>query len=122
MAFWRSTYSLTYEERLKRKGAAWTFATVAIFGWSIMTMAAFHSGVGGGRGADRLSLLRIGILRCLPVFAMGIVIYRIHRHSLFQQLPAIFTEVFASSVDVHCQPAPSGRHWTRSSLSLSHRC
>jgi len=37
--------------------------------------------------------LKIGILRCLPTFAMGIVIYRIHGHPLFQQLPAISTEI-----------------------------
>jgi peptidoglycan/LPS O-acetylase OafA/YrhL len=31
-------------------------------------------------------------MRCVPAFAAGIVIYRVHNHPLFQRLPVISTE------------------------------
>jgi peptidoglycan/LPS O-acetylase OafA/YrhL len=71
----------------------WVLAIAAAGGWVAMTITDFGSGVGWGGGADRSTLLTAGILRCLPAFATGVVIYRIHRHPLFQRLPAISTEI-----------------------------
>src|SRR5579871_1954585 len=70
----------------------WAFAAVALVGWSVMTVVDFHSGVGWGGGADRSTVFSAGILRCLPAFAAGVTIYRIHRSAFFQRLPVVSTE------------------------------
>jgi peptidoglycan/LPS O-acetylase OafA/YrhL len=70
-----------------------TIAMVAIAGWSAMAMIGIHSGKGWVGGGDRATLLTFGALRCLPAFAAGIAIYRVHRHPLFRRLPEISTEI-----------------------------
>lgn len=68
-------------------------AIAAIAGWSLMAFRGLHSGEGWCGGGDRPTLLTIGTLRCLPAFAAGVVIYRLHRHPAFQRLPVISTEI-----------------------------
>src|ERR1700726_4489100 len=60
-----------------------TLTIVAAAGWGIMTVAGYHTGVGWCVGAERSTLFPLGILRCVPAFAAGVVIYRIHTHALF---------------------------------------
>lgn len=71
----------------------WLIALLAVFGWGLMATIGIHSGKGWAGGGDRATLLTIGLLRCLPAFAAGIVIYRIHRHPLFLRLPRISAEI-----------------------------
>lgn len=74
----------------------WKTSRLALFaatGWAVMVIFGFWSGGGWHGGADRVTFLTLGLLRCLPSFAAGVVIYRIHRHSLFQRLPVIATEI-----------------------------
>ncbi|HEX3430248.1 MAG TPA: acyltransferase [Rhizomicrobium sp.] len=66
---------------------------VALSGWGTMAFIGLHSGAGWAGGGDRATLLTIGVLRCLPAFAAGVVIYRVHRHPLFGRLPVIATEI-----------------------------
>src|ERR1700733_14167899 len=68
-------------------------AVVAAAGWGWMTFRGFHTGWGWIGGGDRTTLLTIGVLRCVPAFAAGVLIYRIHRHTWFQRLPGISTEI-----------------------------
>lgn len=67
-------------------------ALLAVVGWCAMTFAGYHTGVGWSVGAGRSGLFPFGVMRCVPAFAAGIVIYRIHDHSLFRRLPVISTE------------------------------
>jgi peptidoglycan/LPS O-acetylase OafA/YrhL len=68
-------------------------ALAALAGWGTMAFIGIHSGAGWSGGGDRSTLLTIGILRCLPAFAAGVVIYRVHRHPLFNRLPVVATEI-----------------------------
>lgn len=68
-------------------------AALVFAGWGAMAYFGYHSGFGWCVGAQRSNLLTLGVLRCLPAFAAGVVIYRIHRHPLFLRLPDISTEV-----------------------------
>ncbi|HWY16999.1 MAG TPA: acyltransferase [Rhizomicrobium sp.] len=71
----------------------WLIAMVAASGWALMTFRGIHTGQGWIGGGDRTTLLTIGVLRCVPAFAAGVVIYRIHRHPWFQRLPVVSTEI-----------------------------
>ncbi|HEY2445486.1 MAG TPA: acyltransferase [Rhizomicrobium sp.] len=71
----------------------WAITTAAVVGWGSLTLWGIHTGLGWSGGGDRMTLLTIGTLRCLPAFAAGVVIYRIHRHEIFQRLPVISTEI-----------------------------
>lgn len=66
-----------------------TLLVIAMSGWEIMAMAGFYTGVGWQAGGERSTLLTIGVLRCIPAFTAGVVIYRIHRHPFFQRLPVV---------------------------------
>jgi len=70
----------------------WLFV-VAAAGWGTMAFVCIHSGTAWDGGQGRSTLLTIGVLRCLPAFAAGVVIYRIHRHPLFGWLPVITPEI-----------------------------
>jgi len=70
----------------------WLVAAAAA-GWGTMALISIHSGAGWVGGGDRSTLLTIGVLRCLPAFATGVVIYRIHRQPFFARLPVIATEI-----------------------------
>lgn len=73
----------------------WTsrLALFAFAGWTTMIVFGFWTSGGWHGGADRVTFLSLGLLRCLPSFAAGVVIYRIHRHPLFARLPVISTEI-----------------------------
>jgi peptidoglycan/LPS O-acetylase OafA/YrhL len=68
-------------------------ALLAFAGWGFMAAYGIWSGKGWSGGGDRATLLTFGLLRCLPAFAAGVVIYRIHTHRLFERLPVISTEI-----------------------------
>ncbi|MGH6876237.1 MAG: acyltransferase family protein [Rhizomicrobium sp.] len=71
-----------------------SYLVLAAFGgWALMASFGIWSGLGWSGGGDRATLLTIGTLRCLPAFAAGIVIYRLHNHPIFRRLPEISTEV-----------------------------
>lgn len=68
-------------------------AAIAVCGWLAMTAAGYFTGIGWEAGGLRPTLFTIGILRCIPAFAAGIVIYRLHSHEMFKRLPVIPTEI-----------------------------
>jgi len=71
----------------------WTLATLAAAGWASMTVAGYYTGVGWCVGGQRATLFTWGLLRCVPAFAAGVVLYRVHTHALFQRIPVISTEI-----------------------------
>lgn len=66
---------------------------VTVCGWTLMAFLGFHTGAGWCVGAHRPTLLTFGLLRCIPAFAAGVVIYRLHKHPAFKNLPVISTEL-----------------------------
>jgi peptidoglycan/LPS O-acetylase OafA/YrhL len=66
---------------------------LAILGWGLIASVGVWSGRGWFGGFERSTLLTWGVLRCLSGFAMGVVIFRIHKHPLFERLPVISTEL-----------------------------
>jgi peptidoglycan/LPS O-acetylase OafA/YrhL len=66
---------------------------VTATGWALMAFAGYHTGTGWCVGAHRPTLLTLGILRCIPAFSAGVVIYRFHRDRAFDWLPVISTEL-----------------------------
>jgi peptidoglycan/LPS O-acetylase OafA/YrhL len=83
-----------------------TLLTVAIFGWALMAVAGYYTGEGWGTGGSRSTLFTIGMLRCIPAFATGVVIYRIHQHPFFQRLPVVHPGIlFAAWVAISALPA-----------------
>lgn len=66
-----------------------TLLTVVLWGWAAMAAAGYYTGEGWGAGGTRPTLFTIGVLRCIPAFAAGVVIYRIHTHPRFQRLPVV---------------------------------
>lgn len=69
--------------------STWFFFAVAIAGWGLLAGIGIRSGLGWVGGGDRSTMLTIGILRALPAFAAGVVIYRVHRMKLFERLPVV---------------------------------
>src|SRR5207248_2591306 len=59
--------------------------------------AGYHTKVGWCVGADRSNFFPLGMLRCAPAFAAGVVIYRVHNSALFQRLPVIATELLLAT-------------------------
>ncbi|MGH6890147.1 MAG: acyltransferase family protein [Rhizomicrobium sp.] len=70
-----------------------TLVMIGVCGWILMAIAGSHSVEGWSGGGTRPTLFNIGLLRCIPAFAAGIVLYRIHRHNLFSRLPVVRTEI-----------------------------
>lgn len=66
---------------------------VSVTGWFAMALLGYYTGDAWSAGGTRPTLFTIGILRCLPAFAMGIAIYRAHRHAFFNRLPVVPTEL-----------------------------
>lgn len=85
---------------------------VAACGWTLMTLAGYHTNIGWCVGANRQTLLTLGVLRCVSGFAAGVVIYRIHEHPFFKHLPVVSTEILlalwlAVSVVPYDPPTPT---------------
>src|ERR1700731_1050374 len=59
-----------------------TLVGVAACAWAMMSVAGYYTGTAWCVGAERSNLLTLGILRCVPAFAAGVVIYRVHRSAL----------------------------------------
>jgi peptidoglycan/LPS O-acetylase OafA/YrhL len=68
-------------------------AVIALGGWTLIACYAVWSSQGWPGGFYRSTLLTWGVLRCLSGFSAGVVIYRVHKHELFQRLPVISTEI-----------------------------
>jgi peptidoglycan/LPS O-acetylase OafA/YrhL len=70
-----------------------TLVMISLCGWILMAIVGSHSVEGWSGGGTRLTLFNIGLLRCIPAFAAGVVLYRIHRHNFFSLLPVVRTEI-----------------------------
>src|SRR6185437_12823279 len=68
-------------------------AGAAAAGWCTMTILGYFTPKGWVVGMDASTLLTLGIIRCLPSFLAGIVIFRIHKETLFQRLPVLAPEL-----------------------------
>lgn len=66
---------------------------VSMVGWFAMALLGYYTGDAWSAGGTRPTFFTIGLLRCLPAFAMGIVIYRVHSHRLFRRLPELPIEL-----------------------------
>jgi peptidoglycan/LPS O-acetylase OafA/YrhL len=69
-----------------------SLAFIVAIGWAAMLIAANRSGTGWLVGDTRDSVLGLSILRCIPSFLAGVVIYRLHTRALFKRLPVVATE------------------------------
>jgi len=74
-----------------------TLIGLTMSGWAFMAVSGYHTGVGWCVGAERSTLFPLGFLRCVPAFAAGVVIYRIHRFEWFQRLPVISVEILLAT-------------------------
>lgn len=83
-----------------------TLLIIAMCGWEVMAVAGYYTGEGWQAGGERSTLLTIGVLRCIPAFATGVLIYRLHRHPFFQRLPVVSPAIlFAAWVVISALPA-----------------
>ena len=69
-----------------------SLACIVAIGWIAMMIAANRSGTGWLIGNTRDGILGLAILRCMPSFLAGVVIYRLHASTIFKRLPVIATE------------------------------
>lgn len=87
---------IVYGCRMFRWNTA-SLLVVTVLGWMLMTFGGYHTGVGWCVGAERSTLFPWGILRCIPAFSAGVLIYRIYTHRVFERLPVISTEILLAA-------------------------
>lgn len=68
----------------------------AVVGWALMAFLGYFTGKGWCVGTVASQLFTLGVIRCLPSFLAGVVIYRLHRHPVFDRLPVLGTELLLS--------------------------
>jgi peptidoglycan/LPS O-acetylase OafA/YrhL len=62
-----------------------------MFGWLGMAIAGYGTGMGWCAGGTRYDVFTYGLLRGAPAFLTGVVLFRLHRQSLFAGLPVFST-------------------------------
>jgi peptidoglycan/LPS O-acetylase OafA/YrhL len=70
-----------------------TLVFMAAAGWLAMAVAGYFTGRGWCVGMSRWEVFSYGLLRGIPAFFAGVVIYRLHARGLFARLPEISTEL-----------------------------
>jgi peptidoglycan/LPS O-acetylase OafA/YrhL len=73
-----------------------TLALLAAAGWLAMTVAGYSTGRGWCVGISRDDVFTYGLLRGIPAFLAGVVIFRLHGRGLFARLPVIAPEILLS--------------------------
>jgi peptidoglycan/LPS O-acetylase OafA/YrhL len=58
-------------------------------GWLAMTVAGYFTGRGWCVGISRTDFITLGLLRAVPSFLAGVVIYRLHARGWFARLPVV---------------------------------
>lgn len=70
-----------------------TLAVLAAALWLAMAVAGFFTGRGWCVGISRNDVFTLGLLRGVPAFLAGVVIFRVHTQNWFAKLPVIAPEL-----------------------------
>lgn len=70
-----------------------TLALLALAGWAAMTVAGYHNDRGWCLGITRTEALTFGMMRGVPSFLAGVVLYRLHTRPWVARLPVIAPEL-----------------------------
>lgn len=70
-----------------------TLILTTVAGWLAMTVAGYLSGRGWCVGISRTDVFTLGLLRGVPSFLAGVVIFRLHNSAWFTRLPVIAPEL-----------------------------
>lgn len=73
-----------------------TLATIAAALWLAMAVAGYFTGRGWCVGISRDDVFTLGLLRGIPAFLAGAVIFRLHTRNWFASLPVIAPEILLS--------------------------
>ncbi|MEO8300436.1 MAG: acyltransferase [Rhizomicrobium sp.] len=84
--------NIAYASRLVRCRTR-TLILVAAAGWLAMAVAGYFTGRGWCVGISRDDVFTFGLLRGVPAFLAGVVIFRLHSRGLFARLPVIAPEL-----------------------------
>jgi len=87
--------NIAYASRLFRC-RTWTLALIAAAGWLAMAVAGYFTGRGWCVGISRSDVFTYGVLRGVPAFLAGVVIFRLHARGAFARLPVIAPEILLS--------------------------
>jgi peptidoglycan/LPS O-acetylase OafA/YrhL len=68
-------------------------ALAVIAGWLAMTVTGYFTGRGWCVGISRTDVFTLGLLRAVPSFLAGVVIFRLHARGWFMRLPVIAPEL-----------------------------
>jgi len=71
----------------------WALLLIVGIGWGLMTFVGYHSKYGWCVGMYQSDIFTYGMLRGMPAFCAGVVLYRWHDLPLFKRLPVISTEL-----------------------------
>jgi peptidoglycan/LPS O-acetylase OafA/YrhL len=70
-----------------------TLALIAAALWLAMAVAGYFTGRGWCVGISRYDVFTLGLLRGIPAFLAGVVIFRLHTTNWFAKLPVIAPEI-----------------------------
>lgn len=73
-----------------------TLAALAAVLWGAMAVAGYFTGRGWCVGISRNDVFTLGLLRGVPAFLAGVVIFRLHTKSWFARLPVVSPQVLLS--------------------------
>lgn len=73
-----------------------TLALLAASLWLVMAVAGYFTGRGWCVGISRNDVFTLGLLRGVPAFLAGVVIFRFHSRNWFSKLPVIAPELLLS--------------------------
>ncbi len=71
----------------------WALLSIAAIGWGLMTLAGYYSKTGWCVGMYQSDIYWAGLLRGIPAFCAGILLYRWHDLPFFRLLPVVSTEL-----------------------------
>lgn len=70
-----------------------TLALIAAAGWAAMAVGGYFTGRGWCAGISRHEVFTYGLLRGIPGFLAGVVLFRLHRAGALARLPNLSTEL-----------------------------
>jgi peptidoglycan/LPS O-acetylase OafA/YrhL len=98
--------NILYGSGLFRLSSRILVAIVAV-GWSAMTLIGFHM-PNGWCGGGSIGDIYITLLRAVPGFTMGVLLYRAHAAGLLKRLPVISAEwMFLAWIALAALPTPA---------------
>jgi len=74
-----------------------TLVAIVAVGWAAMAVAGYFTGRGWCVGINRHEVFTYGLLRGVPGFLAGVVLYRLHARGLLVRLPNLSTELLLAA-------------------------